>query len=334
MSWPGATRDHETFCISCHTVLPYVLSRPSLDRALGDLGPPPDERRILDNVVKRVRLWKEVEPFYGEQVGAHKTIQSQGTESVLNALILASVDAASGNLGPDTRAAFRNMWALQQTTGDQRGAWQWLDFENEPFEAEDSAFYGACLAAVAVGTGPEKYLEASEIQPNLKLLRDYIDREYFRQALSNKTIALWASEKLPGLLSSKQQAALVEQLLNKQLSDGGWSLSSLAWTLSGQSLRAIAKLWIRSEDSPLVAKSDGYATGLIAYVLKRQGIPDDNSHLQRALDWLRRNQNKTDGRWPGYSMNHAHEASATGLFMSDAATAYAVLALAGSDSRR
>ena len=28
--WTGSTRDHGTFCVSCHTALPYALSRPAL----------------------------------------------------------------------------------------------------------------------------------------------------------------------------------------------------------------------------------------------------------------------------------------------------------------
>src|ERR1700751_1613695 len=30
MNWPKAARDHETFCVSCHTAVPYALSRPAL----------------------------------------------------------------------------------------------------------------------------------------------------------------------------------------------------------------------------------------------------------------------------------------------------------------
>lgn len=328
--WPGAVRDHETFCISCHTALPYALSRSALGGVLGEKGLAPGERRVLDNVIKRVRLWDEAKPFYGEQVGAHKALQSRGTESVLNALILARFDARDSTLRVDTRAAFRNMWALQRTTGDESGAWPWLNFGNEPFEANDSVFYGAALAAVAVGAAPSYLRDSTQIRGNLKLMRDYLDREYARQSLSNQAVLLWASSKLPGLLSPKQQISIIDGLLSKQQSDGGWN-SNVAWTWRGSSLKWLVKLWFRSENTLLAGKSDGYATGMIAYVLEQYGVPRDNPHLQSALDWLRRNQSKSDGRWPGYSLNHPPEQSATGLFMSDAATAYAVLALTASD---
>src|SRR4030081_1945268 len=56
MGWQGAARDHGTFCISCHTALPYALSRPTLRERLADGAPSTNERRLLDNVTKRVRL--------------------------------------------------------------------------------------------------------------------------------------------------------------------------------------------------------------------------------------------------------------------------------------
>src|SRR5258708_27570920 len=64
MEWSTAARDHETFCVSCHTAVPYALSRPALRKALAEAAPSANERRLLDNVTKRVRLWKEVAPFY------------------------------------------------------------------------------------------------------------------------------------------------------------------------------------------------------------------------------------------------------------------------------
>src|SRR6202007_417121 len=136
---PKSARDHETFCVSCHTAVPYAMSRPSLRQALAEEGPSKNERRLLDNGLKGVRLWKEVAPFYNDaDRGAYKTVESRGTESVLNALILASKDAPSGHLSQDTLTALDSMWAEQQTAGGKKGAWLWLRFANEPWEADDS----------------------------------------------------------------------------------------------------------------------------------------------------------------------------------------------------
>src|SRR5271156_5492465 len=60
MGWQRAARDHDTFCVSCHTAVPYAMSRPSLRTALGEPGLSANEQKLIDNVTKRVRLWKEV----------------------------------------------------------------------------------------------------------------------------------------------------------------------------------------------------------------------------------------------------------------------------------
>jgi hypothetical protein len=75
-------------------------------------------------------------------------------------------------------------------------------------------------------------------------------------------------------------------------------------------------------------KSDGVATGLITLVLQEAGVSRNNAQLQRGLSWLLSNQNTAEGFWPATSVNkRRHISSDTGRFMSDAATAYAVLAL-------
>jgi squalene-hopene/tetraprenyl-beta-curcumene cyclase len=329
MAWPKAARDHETFCVSCHTAVPYAMARPLLRGALAEQGLSENERRLLENVAKRVRLWKEVAPFYSDaDRGVYKTEESRGTESVLNALILASHDASSGaqdgHLSDDTHAAFENMWAEQQTTGADKGAWRWLRFKNEPWEADDSDYYGAALAAVAVGTAPENYRERPEIQSNLSLLRGYLNRECAAQTAINRAVLLWASAKVPGLLEAERRKAIIDELLSKQQPDGGWSLSSLV----GE--------WKRHDGTPQEAESDGYATGLITFALQQAGIVRDNTQLKRGLAWLVENQNKTSGSWLAYSLNKSvehHISPETALFMNDAATAYAVLALSESRGR-
>jgi len=327
MGWNGAARDHGTFCISCHTALPYALARPALRPALAEQGLSANEQKLLDNVTKRVRLWNEVEPYYGDGYKG-KALESRGTEAVLNALILASYDSERGHLGADTRSALQIMWASQQTAGNKAGAWPWLQFDNEPWEANDSAYYGACLAAIAVGVAPGNYVDSPEAQSGLKLLRDYLNRESADQSTINRVFLLWASTKLPGLLSRKQQNAIIDEAFSRQQEDGGWRLASIAWRWRGWSVKSLLKIWLRGDGTPLAHKSDGVATGLVTFVLEEAGVPRENVQLRRGLFWLTSNQNTAEGFWPATSINKRKSVTSDiGHFMSDAATAYAVLAL-------
>jgi squalene-hopene/tetraprenyl-beta-curcumene cyclase len=315
MGWPMAARDHGTFCISCHTTAPFVLGRPALRKTLHELTASPNEKRLLDNLIHRVRLWNEVEPFYPDQArGVPKTSESRGTESILNALALVWRDKPAGHLSDDARLALKNMWALQLRTEDSAGSWAWLQFHNAPFEG-DSQYYGTALAAIAVGSAGSEYLAEPEIQDGLKLLRGYLALKMDSQTALDRVVLLWASETMPGLLTEAQQNSIIAQTAAKQRQDGGFSTSSMVGT------------WKRHDSTPLDEQSDGYATGLVAFVLDQTKLPAAQDARRRSLSWLERNQ-EADGRWAASSLNKNRELSSdAGRFMSDAATAYAVLAL-------
>lgn len=331
--WTGSARDHGSFCVSCHTALPYALARPTLRAELAEPGPSSAEQSLVQNVTKRVRMWKDVSPYYSDQSYIGKTEESRGTEAVLNALILAEYDAEHGQISEDTRAAFENMWALQQNAGKDAGAWHWLQFDEEPWEAKDSVYYGAALAAIAVGTAPGNYSATPAIQGNLGLLRQYLNRESKSQPTINRVFLLWASTKLSGLLNPEQQKSIVNEVLSKQQTDGGWRLASIAWSWNAWSPRSLFQMWFREDGTPMEGRSDGLATGLITLVLQESRFPNNNPQLKRGLGWLMSNQ-ATEGSWPAFSINKKRNPSSdTGRFMSDAATAFAVLSLADNQGK-
>src|SRR5262245_44976142 len=84
------TGEGETACVSCHTALPYALARPALRRALRVNAPTPQEARVIEGVVRRVDTYDTHQPMY--DFNEAKKIESRGTEAVLNALILATLN--------------------------------------------------------------------------------------------------------------------------------------------------------------------------------------------------------------------------------------------------
>jgi len=316
-TWPKAARDQGTFCVSCHTAVPYVLARSAVTAT--DVSSSPTERAIFDNVARRVRLWDRVLPYYRDDTdGAYKSTESRATEAVLNAFVLAMHDARTGRISDDTRTSLENMWALQERAGNDPGAWSWQRFALQPWEADDSNYYGAALAAVAVGLVPAADRSASD-RAGMDLLRNYIQRHYDEQAPLNRVVVLWASARWPELLPPAARSALVDEVFGKQQADGGWSLPSLV------------PAWKRRDGAPLEMRTDGYATGLLTFALQQAGVKRDDPRLARALTWLAANQDPAEGSWPSYSLNKKRDpTSDTGRFMSDAATAYCVLALSES----
>lgn len=298
-----------------------MLARSNLH---GDF-PGSTERRLIDDVRTRVRLWNETAPYYSDRYDAPGTsAQARGTESVLNALILAYDDASSGRLGADTRMALDDMWALQRQRGDDAGSWSWIDFGLAPWESAESQYYGAALAALAVGVTPADYRSETHVQDQLRLLRDYLDRHYAGQSLHHRLVLLWASGKLPGLLDPGRRQSLIAEALRAQNADGGWSLSRLASTSANRHE-------LLSDSS-----SDGYATGLATLALEEGAMPAAGAPVGRGLAWLTQHQAGHLGRWfhgkesfwVAHSLNKRRNPwSNEGRFMTDAATAYAVLAL-------
>lgn len=311
----------KTTCVSCHTGISYALARPALRRFDVKPGLAAPEARMVSAVNLRVEHWTELDsPRFRLMYDSddQKKTESRGTEAVLNALILARDDAASGRLKPGaaTHAALKHLWATQITKGTAAGSWDWLNFGFEPWEADNSRVFGSVLAAIAVSSAPG-YLDHEpdeRASAGVRSLGAYLRRQFPAETLYNRLWILEASTTFAGLLSAEQKQELISQLLALQRSDGGWSLATLG-------------SYKRVDGTKQLQDSDGYATGLVLHGLLRTGLPITRSEVARGLGWLRSHQ-QVDGSWPGRSVNKERDPTTfVGHLMSDAATAIAALTL-------
>jgi squalene-hopene/tetraprenyl-beta-curcumene cyclase len=294
----------ERKCASCHTGFPYLLARP----ALGDPKAPAvlEVRRFLED---RVADWDKGGKGAGYlKAGGSLKVSEGVTEVVAVAATLALHDAqATGKLHPRTRQALERMWELQQPDG----SWTWNKTGLAPLEHDD--YYGTVYAALGVGHAPEGYAQSKAAEEGVARLKKYLEKNP-PPDLHHKTWLLWASLGLDGLMAKEEREQTIKKLLSLQREDGGWSLPSL-----GDWKRRDGKA--NDKDAP----SDGYATGLVLYVLRQAGVPVTEEPVRRGVKWLKTNQ-RASGRWFTRSLN-----ADRGHFITNAGTAFAVMALKACD---
>lgn len=233
----------------------------------------------------------------------------------MNAVVLSRRYAQAGRLNDDARTAFDVMWSLQMKTGPESGAWTWLNFRLEPWESPNSPYFGASMAALAIASAPEGYRSSPEIADRMKALAGYFQKQHGNVSLLNQLTALWATSRIPGMLTDEQRKKTVDAAFALQQTDGGWSTAAIGG-------------YKRTDNTESDTRTDGFATALATLALQSSAVPPTDGRLAKGLAWLEANQDKATGRWTAVSPNKARDPqSDTGKFMSDAATAYAVLSL-------
>ena len=280
------TRDRQ--CITCHTNMPHLMAGPVLP-------------------AKNVG-WKEVRTFLEDDVKSwsHGGKPQGDAYVVATAAALAFTDArTTGKLHEQTKAALDRMWTVQKKTGE----WNWLKCDWPPLEHDD--YYGAVLAAVAVGVAPDKYSEGESAKAGVAKLKAYLKKTPAPD-LHHKAMLLWANSLLKGLMTTDDAQGIAVELAELQHTDGGWSLPSL-----GEYKR-------RDKDktpNDKAAPSDGYGTGFTVFVLRQAGLKADHKVVAAGVKWLKENQRES-GRWYTRSLNNdkAH-------YIANAGTAFCVLAL-------
>jgi squalene-hopene/tetraprenyl-beta-curcumene cyclase len=281
-------------CGSCHTNYPYLVARPTLK-----------EPESAESIAVR-RFFEDRVAHWDDATKASKP--KWDAEVITTAWALALNDAlTTGKLHPLTRKALDRVWTLQKPNG----GFEWLKCGWPPLEHDD--YYGALVAALGAGHAPEDYARAPAAKAGIDRLRAYFATNP-PPNLHHETMLLWASTRLGGLVTSPQRDEGIAKLHKLQRPDGGWNLPSLG-------------AWKRRDGSTndFQAPSDGYATGLVVFVLRQAGVPSSDPALRRGVGWLLANQ-RASGRWFTRSLNNDKE-----HYIARAGTALAVLALRACD---
>lgn len=317
-AWPRANAPGGP-CVSCHTGVTYLLARPQLRQALGEPDPTPYEKGLLDGLRARLATPPPAD------ASTHSS-QAIGTESVLAALLLPAADSEK---------AFHRLWSRQ----DGSGAWPWFSLDRDPWETDAAQFYGAALAAVAVGSHHQKrkgrdpatpsrtgtrgqaegvalrFARVPETQERAAALKSYLLSARQNQPLHNRLALLWAASQWSGLLPENERQRIIREVLGRQQPDGGWTLESLG-------------PWKDRPSAPPAQGSNAYATGFTAFALQKAGCSPADAPIARARRWLASHQDPQSGSWAASSMNQRYEPGSMQIhFMEDAATAFAALAL-------
>jgi hypothetical protein len=289
--------DDHTCTLSCHTTLSSVMARAEVP----GFAEPPAMASIRARLADRIGRWADVAPYYD-----FNKEQSRVTESLTNA-VAELLLARGGQRGPMLDQAVDNAFALQLAGGD----WNWMDESLAPFENRQAHYWGAALMTYALGDTDDA---------RVAKLKNYLKTQFSAQNLHAQAMAVRASGKVAGILTPAQIEGVRSQLLAKQQADG-------SWVLAGFGPFDVVK---GSRHRPLAASGDGYATGVAVLTLLESGSAASDAPLAKAKAWLLAHQDPS-GAWLMKSLN-APGSDFNNKIISDAATAYAVMALHRLDS--
>jgi len=278
-------------CFTCHTNYPYLMARPLLGTK--DVA----HRQVRAFAEKIVtKQWPDSGPNFDAEV-------------VSIAALLAFNDAMdTGKLHDVSRQALDRMWTVQRDDG----SFDWIREDVAPSELDDH--YGVTLALIGIGAAPDGYAGTAQARAGVEKVRGYLTQH--PPAFAHQSaMLLWAASYVDNLVTPDDRQRRIDQLLDLQQDDGGWSLASLGnWEFRGAGGAEVGNA------------SDGYGTGLVTYVLRRSGVPADDAHIARATGWLKSNQ-RLHGGWftPSQSKPTGHHS------ISRAGSCYAIMALVACD---
>jgi hypothetical protein len=297
--------------ISCHTTIPFMIGNPFVTEESIDVAT--EMRSIL---VKRINSWATIKPLY-----TWDAVDSKGTESVLNSIALMLYDLKiSKKVSRETCSAVSNMWESMSSAGK----FPWLSQNLSPWEDADANYWASSLVSIvlsdmsksfALESLPESCGSLKNMDSKLAVLRAGLKRNVNTTSLHGQTWLLWAdSESDSQILNAEQRLIIVDKILNKQQSDGGFSAREFLAPGSGS-----RGTWVYG--------SDPYMTSIVVMSLRstKKNVGFDPAILEKAEAWLAQYEESDITAGKFNSLNKPTNSWNNSLFK-DAAISYWVLA--------
>ncbi len=310
--WRAPKNDPGGPCVSCHTGITFLQARPALRAALHQKESSFYESGLQEAIGNRLDHEKPGRMF-PSHVKEPAASQAAAVDTVVSAF---SLSIASSSSGAFTKALDR-MLAMQIREGNSRGGWAWFHFGESPWEAVESDFFGASLAAKALDAASAGYRERPDVRERIAELEGYLKREFGSQPMHHRLFLIWVSSGIGSAVASSDRQAAIDEVLQKQQRDGSWTIASLGpWK---------SRANISDADG-----GDCYATAIATLALQRV----NHSAARRGVAWLESHQDPATGAWLSKSMNKKFPPdSIMAQFMNEAATSYSVLALLATENR-
>lgn len=281
----------EQKCFACHSTFTYLPARSLID--------PLADEVMRSRVLLERMMTKLLDPDEAPKVKTNHVPRIR----LLAPVELARHDAvATGRLAPLTRRALDAMWKLQS----KDGRIPWLHVKEAPQAIDD--WWPVAMMALGAATAPEGYAETPAAKAGIERLRAWF-LSHPPATHHERALTLLAHSAIGGIMGDERRRQHIEAIFASQHADGGWGMVDLAD-------------WTRADGKPLdPARSDGYPTSLLTYVLARNGVPPSEPRLRKAIDWIKSNQRRAGGWFTQSPFKRDIIASNTG-------TSFAVQALA------
>lgn len=278
----------EKSCVDCHTTGPYLSEMPALSQVLGK----PNEE-VLADFIESIPKGTATET----EKNGHKYVPGSWT-AIWCALGLAEWDKhVNGSLSAHTDLALRQMLLRQSPNGS------FVSY-GEVEIPHITTDFELTLQAVRALTAAPGWLEGLK-DPDLLARVDNL-KAWLRSAEPrndfDRILRLQLAHYLPDLVTPADRDAALALLSSKQHADGGWSVRDMSavqdwhFEMSATVVNLLASL--PDADKP---ESDAYMTALAIVLMRQSGVPASDPRIQRALDWLKREQ-RVSGRWWMHSL--------------------------------